>query len=62
MFTANVRGKFFVTLQLEVPHHFLKRFASGRIGIVEQPGAFRATPTMKTVLFDPYELAFRRHL
>jgi hypothetical protein len=62
VFSANVRGKLFVPLQLEVLQQFIKRFASGRTRRFEQPGAFGAAPTMKTVFLDPYELAPRRHL
>jgi hypothetical protein len=51
-----MRCEFFVALQLEAPHHFIKGIASGRARGVEYPGAFGATETPKTLLFDPYQL------
>jgi hypothetical protein len=36
---ANMQSKRFVTLRLKVPHHFIERFAVGRAGRVEDPGA-----------------------
>ena len=56
---ANMGCKCLVALQLKVPHHFIKRFASGRARGVEDPGAFGAAPT--TAFFDPNELACCRH-
>ena len=53
---ANMQLKLLVALQLEVPLRFIQRLASGRARRVEDPGAFGATPTAKTVMFDPYEL------
>ena len=44
-----------VALQLKVPHHFIERLANGRARRVEDPGAFGATPTPKTLLFNPYQ-------
>jgi hypothetical protein len=52
----NMQLKLLVALQLEVPLRFIHRLASGRARRVEDPGAFGATPTPKTVMFDPYEL------
>jgi hypothetical protein len=51
---ANMQGEFLVALQLEVAHHFVKRFARGLTRRDEDPGAFGATETPKTLLFDPY--------
>jgi hypothetical protein len=59
---ANMGGKIIVALRLEVPQHFIKRFAGWRIRSVEHPGAFGATPTMETAFVDPNELACRTHL
>jgi hypothetical protein len=53
---ANMQRKLLVALQLKVPRRFMERFASGRARRVEDPGAFGATPTPKTVMFDPYKL------
>lgn len=53
---ANMRRKFLVALQLKVPLRFVERFASERPRRVEYPGTFGATPTLKTVMFDPHEL------
>jgi hypothetical protein len=57
MVGANMGGELIVALQLEVPHHFVKGIARGRVGGPEDPGACRATETLKTVCFDPYELS-----
>jgi len=59
---ANMGGKLFVALRLEVPRQFIKGFASESIRRGEHPNAFGAAPTMKTAFVDPYELASRRHL
>jgi hypothetical protein len=59
---ANMGGELVVALLLKVLHHFTKRFAAGRISSIEHPSAFRTTPTIKAVFFDPYELASRGHL
>ena len=53
---ANMGCKLLVALQLKVPLRFIERFASGRARRVEDPGAFGATPTPKTLLFNPYQL------
>jgi hypothetical protein len=53
---ANMRFKFPVAPQLKVPHHFTERCAGGWARRVEDPGAFGATPTSKTLLFNPYQL------
>jgi len=62
MLGANVGGKLVVAPLLDVPHHFTKRLARNRVGRVEHPSAFGATPTIKAAFFDPYELASRSHL
>ncbi len=51
-----MRCKLLVALQLKVPHHFIERVARGRAGRIEDPGAFGATKTPKTLLFNPYQL------
>jgi hypothetical protein len=53
---ANVQGKRFVALHLEVAHHFIERWAGGRARRLEPPAAFRATKTPKTQLIDPHQL------
>jgi hypothetical protein len=57
---ANMGCKLFVALQLEVPHHFIKRFTRGPGRRIKPPAAFRASKTVKAPFFDPYKLA--RHL
>ena len=57
-----MQRKLLVALQLKVPHRFIERPASGRARRVKDPGAFGATPTPKTGMFDPYELTQSRHL
>jgi len=52
-----MRYKLFVALQLEVPHHFIERFTRGRSRRIKPQGAFRASKTAKTRLFDAYKLA-----
>ena len=54
--SVNMQPKLVVALHLKVPHRLIDRFDSGRARRVEDPGAFGATPTSKTVMFDPYEL------
>jgi hypothetical protein len=49
--------KLFVALQLEVPHNFIESFTRGRSRRIKPPGAFRASKTVKTPFFDPYNLA-----
>jgi hypothetical protein len=49
--------KLFVALQLEIPHHFIERFARGRGRRIKPPRAFRASKTAKTPFFDPHKLA-----
>jgi len=51
-----MRCKLFVALQCKVLHQFIVRFTSERARRVEEPGAFGATPTRKTLLFNPYQL------
>lgn len=53
---ANMQPKLSVALQLEVPHHFIERFAGGRTGRFEPPATFGATKTPKTLLLNPYQL------
>jgi len=51
-----MRCKLFVALQCKVLHQFIVRFTSESARRVEEPGAFGATPTRKTLLFNPYQL------
>jgi hypothetical protein len=51
-----MQRKLFIALQLKVPVRFIERFASERARRVEDPSAFGATPTSKTLLFNPYQL------
>jgi hypothetical protein len=53
---AGMQCKLLVALPLEIFHRFVERLARGRARSVENPGAFGATPTPKTPLFDPYQL------
>ena len=46
VFGANMGSKLIVALQLEVPLHFIKGIARGRVGGPEDPGACGATETM----------------
>jgi hypothetical protein len=46
----------FVSLQLEVAHHFVERLAGGRTRGLEPPATFRATKTPKTLFINPYQL------
>jgi len=58
---ANMQRKLLVALQFKVPHRFIEGFASGRARRIEDPGAFGATPTPKTLLFNPYQLPAHGH-
>jgi hypothetical protein len=49
-------GKLLVALQLEVVHHFIERRAGGPIGGFEPPATFGTSKTLKTLLFNPYQL------
>lgn len=51
---ANMQCKFFVSLQLEVAHHVIERWASGCTRGFEPPATFRATKTSKALLFNPH--------
>jgi hypothetical protein len=53
---ANMQGKLFVALQLEVAHHFIERCAGWRTRSLEAPTTFGATKTPKTLLLNPYQL------
>jgi hypothetical protein len=54
---ANMRCKLLVALQLEAPHDFIERLTRRCSRRIKPPGAFRASKTAKTRLFDPYKLA-----
>jgi hypothetical protein len=54
---ANMGRKFFIALQLEVPHHFIEGFTRGRSRRIKPPGTFRASKTEKTPFVDPDKLA-----
>jgi len=49
--------KLFVSLQLEVAHHFIERYAGGRTGGFEPPITFGAAKAPKMLLFNPHELS-----
>ena len=51
-----MQRKLLVALQLKVEHRFIEGLASGRANRVKDPGAFGATPTAQTWLFNPYQL------
>src|SRR6202158_4654304 len=51
-----MQRKLLVALQLKVAHRFIERLANGRARRVKDPGAFGATPTAQTWLFNPYQL------
>jgi hypothetical protein len=53
---ADMQCKLFVALQLKVPHHFTERIASERARGLEDPAAYGATPTRRTLLLNPYQL------
>jgi hypothetical protein len=53
---TNMQRELFVALQLEVVHHFIERFASGRIEGLESPATFGAPKTPKTLLLNPSQL------
>jgi len=53
---ANMQGKLFVALQLEVAHHFVERCAGERSRRFEPPPTFGATKTSKTLLLNPHQL------
>jgi hypothetical protein len=57
-----MRCKLFVALQLEDLLHFTERIANEYIRRPEYPGTFGATPTLKMVMFDPYEFTQSCHL
>lgn len=52
---ANMQCKLFVTLQLEVAHHFIERCAGERARRFEPPATFGATKTSKTRLLNPHQ-------
>ena len=53
---ANMGRKLLVALRLEDLLHLGERFAAECIRRAEHPGIFGETRTLKTVMFDPYEL------
>jgi hypothetical protein len=46
----------FVSLQLEVAHHFIESRAGERSRRLEPPTTFGATKTPKTLLVNPYQV------
>jgi hypothetical protein len=52
---ANMQGKLFVALQLEVAHHFTEGCAGGRTRRLELPAAFRTPKTAKPRLINPHQ-------
>lgn len=57
---ADVRRELLIALPFVVPLHLLNGFADGRPYRVEHPGAFRASPSLKILSFDPYQFAAHR--
>ena len=53
---ANMGGKLFLALQLEVAHHFIERCAGERTRRSEPPATYGATKTPKMLLLNPYQL------
>jgi hypothetical protein len=53
--SANMGGKLFVALQLEVVHHFIERHAGWPAGGFEPLATFGTTKTLKTLLFNPHQ-------
>lgn len=53
---ANMGGKLFVALRLEVAHHFVEGAAGRRSGSFEPPATFGTTKTPKTLLLNPHQL------
>jgi hypothetical protein len=51
-----MQPKLFVTLQLEVVHHFIERCTGGRSRRLEPPVTLGATKTPKTRFLNPYQL------
>jgi hypothetical protein len=49
--------KIFIAPPLVVLLHFIERFAAGCSRRIEHPCAFGATPALKTLFFDPYQVA-----
>ncbi len=54
--------KLFVSLELEVAHHFIERCASGCTRGFESPATFGATKTPKTLLFNPHQFPIHGRL
>ncbi len=54
--------KLFVSLQLEVAHHFIERCASGCTRGFEPPATFGATKASKTLLFNPHQFPIHGRL
>jgi hypothetical protein len=52
---TNMQCELSVALQFKVSHHFIERSASGSAKRLEDPGAFGATKTPKSLLFNPYQ-------
>jgi hypothetical protein len=59
---ANMGFKVFVTLQLEVAHHFIERLAFRRTGRFEPPSTIGATKAPKTLQLNPYQLPAHGYL
>jgi hypothetical protein len=53
---AHMECKLFVTLQLDVAHHFIERCAGEGTRRFEPPATFGATKTPKMLLLNPYQL------
>jgi hypothetical protein len=53
---ANMQFELFVSLQLEVAHHFIERCARERSRRFKPPSTLGATKTPKTLLVNPYQV------
>jgi hypothetical protein len=62
MFGAYVRSKLLDALAFVVPFHLSEGFANQRPYGPEQPCAFRASPSLKVLAFNPYQFATHRFL
>ena len=51
-----MQRELFVSLQLEVPHHFIERLAGRWVSSVEDPGALGTAKTSKLSSLNPYQL------
>jgi hypothetical protein len=57
---ADMRRELLIAPPFIVHLHLVNRFANGRPGRVEHPGALAASPALKILPFDPYQFAAHR--